>query len=1230
LTDATLTLETRLSDEQRVVVEWRDGPLMVLAGAGTGKTTVIVERVAHLLAADPELDPEQVLVLSYNVRAAAELASRLEARLGLESATRLAIHNFHAFGHRILTEHPSEAGLGDATDVLDPVGQRLLLRELRSAFAGFVYHSVALDWPWTWNRFADLIARAKDELVTPEEYLAFARAKREAFDFRFGMEAYDEALDDIRRRAAQGDARGVRDTRRALSSGADEAGRIAFREARREASGGGYPTAWGSLTSEQQRIARGLKETFLRDAEAFEVLRLTEEAEAYAVYQRALRERGLMDFGEQQLRAIQLLTDRPNLCRQYQAKFRHILVDEFQDANVAQILLLELIGRGPDKPDNVVVVGDDDQSIYRFRGASYAAFEEFRERFERPPRWDPERPAARVGRLSLLANRRSRAPILSAAQRLIEHNPSRLKVEPLQASRPAGEPVDVVIAVDEGDEADAVVGRIRDAFAALPARIERPDGTVRDKHWSDIAVLYRKHRHRDAIVDRLRKLDIPHVVVGSSGLFAQPEVRDVEAALRMIADPSDSVSFVRLLSAGPWHLDATEIMRLTRAADWDGRPVYQAATGILQAGEIQVSDVDAGTPLVDDPDSGMTLWPTHELLPADGDQRSRRREPRSREQRSAWRREQLDARLRAKLQRVLGVLDPLVPRARRDGPFAILDEYLTRTNLLHDLIATGTPEAQRSVLGVARLMRLVSDWQRAHPRGSLSDFALWLDTYQQVGGDLEAEVQARVELEGVQLMTVYQAKGLEYEVVIVPRLVEGQFPDLREESHLIPLELLKQTPPAEFAIAEERRLAFVAMTRARSHLVLVGIETPDGTTRASRFIGEAAGIRLADDTADLRLERRVALPAAEVDPRHLDVDARERDVTRGLLRLMPVPMAQERRFALRRRAVELIGALEALDPEDGEARSALTEELVAVAADAARVADEARRNGVDPMTLTVLSRHAPAGRTLLELAPPPPTLSHSQLQAYRECPLRYAFERVYRIPVDDTRGLFEFGHAIHAAFEAFAIARRDARAAGNPDPDYDTLKSAFDAVWRPRAYQDAQAARHYRERAEPALRRFFERELRRDAEALAFEVPFAVELGDGVRFTGVIDRIDRHRDGSIEIIDYKTGRPRTQRAVDEDDQLTSYALALARGAVADPGTRQPLPAAGRLTLYFTETDQALSTTRTAEQLEAFRALLIDTAGRIRSGDFAATPGERQCGRCDYRRICPTRWDDRPV
>ncbi|MDQ3492579.1 MAG: ATP-dependent helicase, partial [Chloroflexota bacterium] len=721
-----------LTGEQQRAVEWGEGPLMVLAGAGTGKTTVVVERVRHLLDADASLAPENILVLTYNVRAAGELAERLEAALGVERAGRIWVHNFHSFGYRLLRNHRDELGLAHGSDLLDQVGQRLLLRSLRPRLKDFVYHQVG-RWPNAVDRFAEVISRAKDELVSPADYRAFAAGKRTAFDFRYGAGQYEEAVEALRRRQAEDRMWQVQYVRRELRNGTDAAARMADREARRDASGDGRATWWSQLTPAQQDIASGLKPTYLRDAEAFEVLKLEEEAEVYELYQAELQRRGQLDFGEQMSRTIQLLLDRPNIALRYQRQFRHVLVDEFQDANMAQIMLLELVARGPDKPDNVVVVGDDDQSIYRFRGASYAAFARFRERFGTPPVWATDRATPAVESLPLLQNRRSTANVLAAAGRLIEHNTGRLKEgQPLRPMKAAGDPVEVVYAADEADEADQIVERIRAAFESLPE----------PRRWGDIAVLYRRHAHRKEIVDRLRRAGIPYAVVGATGLFLQPEIRDVEAALRVMADPADSVSFTRLMTAGPWRFDASEILRLRKLADFDGRALFEAASEIRRD-----SAQDLETPL------------------------------------------------RLKLERLLGCLDDLVPRALREGPYTLIEEYLVRTNLLHDLIALETPDAQRQVLAVARLMRYAADWQRDHPRESLSDFVAYLDLYQEVGGDLDADGPASVQVEGVQLMTIYQAKGLEYEVVIVPRLIEGQFPDTRAEQQLIPVELLKQKPP---------------------------------------------------------------------------------------------------------------------------------------------------------------------------------------------------------------------------------------------------------------------------------------------------------------------------------------------------------------------------------------------------------------------------------------------------
>ncbi|MDP8904021.1 MAG: ATP-dependent helicase [Chloroflexota bacterium] len=1157
----------QLTPAQRAAVEWTGGPLMVLAGAGTGKTTVVVERVRHLLARDASLKPENILVLTYNVRAATELTQRLERTLGLSTAARLVVANFHSFGYRLLRDNRAELGLSDVADTLDEVGVRLLLRELRPQLGHFLYHPIAA-WPAATDGFAHVIARAKDELITPQEFRRFVDAKRTAFQMRWGIDAWDEALADLRaRRTDRRQMRGTADTRTALRHGQDEAEREADRAARRDASGINWAVGWNQLDPDQQQLARGLKQTYLRNAEAYEVVRLSEQAEVYELYQQMLTRRGVLDFGEQQLRAIQLLHDRPNILRRYQAQFRHVLVDEFQDANMAQIALLELVGRGPDKPDNVVVVGDDDQSIYRFRGASYAAFRQFEERFGKPPDWDPDRPTTPVASLPLLENRRSTAHILSAASRLIGHNSNRLKAgDSLRPIKEAGAPVEVVYCADDVDEADAIVARIRDAYESLPA----------PRRWSDVAVLYRMHRHRDRIVERLRRAGIPFTVIGGTGIFVQPDVRDAEAALRVIAAPSDSVAFTRLLSAGPWRFDALDIMRLRRAANWDGRPMYDAAVALLR-GELD---------------------------------------------------EQASPALRAKLERLLGCLDDLIPRGTRDAPFTLLEEYLVRTNVLHDLIAAGTAEAQRSVLALARFMRFVADWQRDHPAGSLRDFVHYLDVYQEVGGDLDAERPAGTALEGVLLMTVYQAKGLEYETVIVPRLVEGQFPTNRTESLPIPLELLKQSPPPDFEVDEERRLLFVAMTRAKSRLILTAPDGEAGSERPSQFVEQVVGEGTESDVVVSVLERR---PEAEAET----VDQAAVATTDALLRLLPVPEPFERRFALRRRAVELIGNLEHLAEGDHEARQVLLDELVAVALDACGEAEEARRNGIDPLTLRVLSRHAPAGQVLLELAPLPEAFSASQLSSYATCPTKWAFERLYEIPVDEEHAPMTFGSTIHAAYEKFAHTSMEAAAAGAPAPGFEALQQAFADEWRPRAYRDEVSAAGFHQRAEPALRRFYERELASLSKAVVVEQGVGFELvdpqtGESVRMAGYIDRINRAPDGSIEIIDYKTGRSRSQAQVDADDQLSVYALALKVGAVVDPATGEPLPPAARVGLYFPESDEMIWTTRSAEQLDEFVARLWATVRRIRSGDFAATPSAKACGWCDFRRICPSRWGSERV
>lgn len=1162
-----------LTPEQRRIVEHDEGPLVVIAGAGTGKTRVIVERVRHLLATHDDLLPEQLLVLTYNVKAARELQERIDAAVGPAVRGRMIVSNYHSFCHRILTESAAEAGMPPHPDVLDGIGQFLLLRELRPTLP-LVYHT-----DWALPEFVKLINRAKDELVSPADLDAFVARECDVFEQRYGpYEAVAARLESQGKlsgpRAVRPAYAALRRAERAEESGAapaydpDGFTKAADKEARRAISGTGHALGRKQFTPEQHEAIDRLAATYVIDGAALEVMRLTEMAAVYRIYQEALVARGALDFGELISAVIRLFVTRPNLLRRWQRQLRYLLVDEFQDANIAQIELLELLARTPDRPANLVVVGDDDQSIYRFRGASQAAFTELDRRFALPPAHDPDAPApGPPPRVRIEQNFRSTGHVLTAANRLIERNTARYEPDKrLRTDRTDGEPVSLVVCAGPEDEAVAIVDAIRAAVDPAEPR------------WSDMAVLYRKHKHREAIVARLREEDIPYTVVGGLSLFATPEIRDLEAGLRAIADPSDDVALSRLLTAGPWRLDALDLLRVTRTAAYDRRHLVEAIRAIVGTGQLSLDlAADEGTPGAD---------PT------------------------------ADPALRARLRRVLGVLDELQPRAWREGPRTIVDRFLERSGQVLDLIAADTADAHRAVVNLASFLRFVADWQRANPRGSLADFVAYLDAYQQAGGELPASVELTEDVEGVRLMTLYQAKGLEFRHVFVPSLLENEWPTREGWSGFFPTELLRE--PAlggDGHLDEERRLLYVAMTRAQDRLTLTTQSGPGVDKGASQFVNE-----LLDGMGPelVQIDRAVWAPAP---PDPSDSPSPSQALIR---RVMPLPSRRERRLAQRLRATELIGLLEGTDPTDPEtpgARERLAGQLAAIARAVTSGADEARAQGLDPLTLRDVAGADLPGASLLQVAPLPSRFSYSAFNVYEACPTRYAFQYLYRIPGPETPvGAFTFGTTAHETFEAFTKERRERAARGEPPPTRADLEATFRARWTPTGFPDKTAEEHYQRRVATLLDNFLAGEAAAEGEVIAeelrFELPLVHEDGSPpFLVTGSIDRIDRLPSGRVEVIDYKTGKLSSQKGVDESLQLSIYALACRD--VLGFGTPE------RVTLSFTESATRMSTTRTDEQLDLARADLLARASQIRSGAFAAKPGDA-CRYCDFARLCPSR------
>ncbi len=1196
-------ITTELTPEQRRIVEFGDGPAVVIAGAGTGKTRVIVERVRWLLetkgavlpaAADPEdnrdpLLPEHLLVLTYNVKAARELQDRLDQAVGTATRARMTVSNFHSFCQRILTENGADAGLPPRPDVLDGVAQVLLLKEIGPQLP-LIYHYRS---NWGLGNFVQFINRAKDELVSPDHFDAFVAEERRVFEERYG--SFEAAavrlaaqgnLDPLRK--VRGSYAGSRASERAEDRGetreyrADEVERTADREARRTIAGTGHADGRGQFAATDHPRIDALAGTYVVDGAALEVMRLTELALVYRAYEEELARRGALDFGEQIAAVTKLFKTRPNVLRHWQRGYRYILVDEFQDANVAQIELIELLGRTPDRPDNVMVVGDDDQSIYRFRGASFAAFAEFETRFGKPPAHDPSaRPPGPPPRLRIEQNFRSVGHVLTAANRLITQNETRFEPDKrLVTDRPAGDAVQVIICAGPQDEAIAIV----DTIKALVG-----EGT--GGRWTDVAVLYRKHKHRDAIVARLRDEDIPYTVVGGLSLFETPEIRDLEQGLRAIADPHDDVALVRMMTAGPWRLDALEILRVTRNAKFDRAHLLETAKAIVESGRVEVDQI----------------------------QDRREDGPRTAEV-------DAPAGTRAKLRQLLGALDELNPLTFREGPHTILERYLERTGQVLDLIAADTLEAKRTVTNIASFLRFAADWQSANSNGTLAGFIAYLDAYQAAGGELPTSVELSEDVDGVRLMTLYQAKGLEFPIVFVPNLLDGEWPVKEQGDGLFPRELLREAvPTGDIHTDEERRLLYVAMTRAQDRLILTTHGGAAAKKGASRFVGEildGAGLEVQ------QVDRTASAPSTgRIEADDLDGIETADDIDRqvaAVRRVMPLPSARERRLALRLRASELVGLMEATsatDPEAPAARDDLASELTTLARSAATTADQARAQGLDPLTFHAIALDSGAGANLLQVAPLPRTHSYSSLSVYDTCSLQYAFKYVYRMPPrDEPVAAFAFGTTAHEAFEAFTKDRRERTARGEPPPTREDLERAFRARWTPADFGDKTTEEGYQRRVATLLDNFWTGEVSSLSEALHEELDFELTLepADGsppVVITGQIDRIDRLPSGGIEVIDYKTGRVSSQKGVDESLQLSIYALAC-RDALG-LGTPE------RVTLYFTESALRLSTTRTDQQLDTARDEILARVARMRSGEFPAMPG-KVCEWCDYAKMCPER------
>ncbi len=487
-----------LNEEQLAAVTHGEGPLLIVAGAGTGKTQVITRRIAWLIATK-RARPEEILALTFTEKAATEMESRVDELVpyGLVGAT---IATFNAFCDRMVREHAVELRLTSQLRVESHPEILVFLRE--HVFELGLERYLPLGDPEEHlQSLVTLFDRARNEDVSPEQYLAFARSLADL--------AGDDPV-NLDRAAAE-----------------------------------------------------------------------LEKARAYAAYQELLLVHGRVDFGSQISLALRLLRERAYLRREYQERFRFVLVDEFQDTNHVQFELVKVLAGGG--PCHLTVVGDDDQSIYRFRGAKVENLIGFRDAF----------PGARV--LLLKHNYRSGQRILDVAHRLIqENNPQRLEAKlgfdkRLVGCRP--DPISGVIPFEgvvehrafltASDEAETVADEIASALEA---------GRRRAK---DFAVLARAHTHLDAFATALQSRGVRFRRVGMRGLYRRPEVQLCLNVLRSLTDPDDGGAVYMALGDPLFGADAVDLARLGARARKLNRPLLALAVQEAAAGKLTETSREA-------------------------------------------------------------------------------------------------------------------------------------------------------------------------------------------------------------------------------------------------------------------------------------------------------------------------------------------------------------------------------------------------------------------------------------------------------------------------------------------------------------------------------------------------------------------------------------------------------------------------------------------------------------
>ena len=723
-----------LNENQKRAVEYNKGPLLIIAGAGTGKTSVITERIIHIIK--KELGkPSEILALTFTEKASEEMSERVDIEMpyGYEEVT---ISTFHSFCDQILRKDGYHIGIDTNYTLLTSAQSYIFMKKHLYDLPLDKFRPKGNPTKFL-NDMLKHFSRLQDEDVSPKEYLQYVKT---------------------------------------LSK----------------------------VTKEEKEIYK----------------KTLELANVYTKYTELKIQESRLDFGDLIIFTLNLFRKNIDVLEKYRKQFKYILVDEFQDTNYTQNVLVNTLSLGlkAGKVDiknrvrpSLTVVGDDDQAIYKFRGAAISNILQFKKMYKD------------AKEIVLTENYRSNQEILDAAYTLIKHNdPNRLEVteniDKRLIARGEFDPVDddsvqLIVTENEQREAEKIAQKILE-LTGFSKEIDREgvfDESGQSKlvdnedveglyKFSDIAILGRANKHLESIMQALRLEGIPYKIGGSRGLYSREEVKVIIAFLRILVDGKESKSMFKLLCMNQFNISPRELVDLNAQARRNNNSMLEELEDIW---EITVG--------------GEKM---EEVVKKDGDIFS----PKS----------------ILEISNLLLLLnESLFKMKEGDSLTEILYLFIKQSGYLNSLIEEDSMENHFKISNIHKFFELAKDYEKGNPDSNVFEYVEYLNYCIEVGESPLVDQTDMSEYNAVNIMTVHGAKGLEFPVVFMINLVSGRFPS-RNMSDTIPIpkELIKEDivveDEKEAHIQEERRLFYVGATRAKEKLFLTAAKLYNGGIRQKK------------------------------------------------------------------------------------------------------------------------------------------------------------------------------------------------------------------------------------------------------------------------------------------------------------------------------------------------------------------------------------------------------------